>query len=190
MYYKKIGRQVGHLPDPLRGWRTYVGNVAYMGEMKMVYRIVVRRAERKSPPWSSRNKGIYTILDQKKLQVLLLDTIKLLKFQNVFMYTREASVVHGHVIRGICTEEHSCSNSASDPLEYWSSLGAWGDLRDGERLARADFWKASPIVSARVWFLSMTMSVSELSAEIWSRNVIASPILTYLLHGAESFLRS
>jgi hypothetical protein len=38
---------------------TYVGNEAYMGEMKMVYRISDRRTERKTPPWSSRNKGVY-----------------------------------------------------------------------------------------------------------------------------------
>jgi len=36
-----------------------VGNVVYMEEVKMVYRIVVRRTERKTPPWSSRNKGVY-----------------------------------------------------------------------------------------------------------------------------------
>lgn len=66
------------------------------------------------------------------------------------MYTREASSVHDHVIRGISVEENMCSKSAGDTLEHWSCLGAQGDIRDGERLARTNFGKTSQIVLATV----------------------------------------
>jgi hypothetical protein len=91
------------------------------------------------------------------------------------MYTREASSVDGHVIRGICAEENSCRNSVGDTLEHWSRLGARGHIPDGERLARTNFGETSRIILATVWFPSMKTSVSELATELRSGNVIASP---------------
>jgi hypothetical protein len=122
---------------------------------------VVRRTERKTPPWSSRNKGVYITLEQRNLPVLLFGTSKSLKYQNVFMYRR----VHG-----------ICSSSTDDLLENVSRLGARRDTRDGERLARTDLEKTSPIVLATVWFPSLAMPVAECAAEFRSENVIASPI--------------
>ena len=41
---------------------------------------------------------------KKGLQVLLFDTLNLLKFQMLLMYVIEGFSFHGHVVWGICTK--------------------------------------------------------------------------------------